>query len=190
MTSTTEPYTAAASQLRSATEKSTEVWKKGAKAVTGQTDLVSALPTIDLNQGVERYFELVQRTVDASREFATRWVELLTSLTGTVREQAEQVSHLVSEQADKVAELTTEQAAKAEQVANEQAEAVEDAEKEQAKLAKQAERAAAKQAKEQAREPYEGLTKTELADKLAERELPKTGTVDELIERLVSADSN
>ncbi|MEP6560667.1 MAG: SAP domain-containing protein [Nakamurella sp.] len=46
-----------------------------------------------------------------------------------------------------------------------------------------------KQAKEQAREPYEDLTKAELADQLAESGLPKTGNVDELIERLVSADS-
>jgi len=30
----------------------------------------------------------------------------------------------------------------------------------------------------------------ELADKLAERGLPKTGNVDELIDRLVSADSD
>ena len=45
------------------------------------------------------------------------------------------------------------------------------------------------QAREAAREPYEGLTKVELSDRLAERGLPKTGNVDELIERLVSADS-
>ena len=37
---------------------------------------------------------------------------------------------------------------------------------------------------------YEGLTKAELSDKLAERDLPKTGTVDELIDRLVAADTN
>lgn len=35
-----------------------------------------------------------------------------------------------------------------------------------------------------------GLTKAELADHLAERGLPKTGEVDELVERLVTADSN
>ena len=56
-------------------------------------------------------------------------------------------------------------------------------------MAKQAERAAAKEAHAKAREPYEELTKAELADQLAERGLPKSGTVEELIERLVSADS-
>ncbi len=39
-----------------------------------------------------------------------------------------------------------------------------------------------------ARERYEGLTKAELSDQLAQRDLPKTGTVDELLERLIEAD--
>jgi hypothetical protein len=42
---------------------------------------------------------------------------------------------------------------------------------------------------DKARERYEGLTKAELSDQLDKRHLPKTGTVDELVERLVEADS-
>ena len=38
-----------------------------------------------------------------------------------------------------------------------------------------------------AREAYEGLTEPELGDRLAERGLPKTGSVDDLIDRLVEA---
>jgi hypothetical protein len=53
-----------------------------------------------------------------------------------------------------------------------------------------AEREQAHRVRQQARERYQGLTKAELSDKLAERHLPKTGTVDELVERLVSADTN
>jgi hypothetical protein len=34
-----------------------------------------------------------------------------------------------------------------------------------------------------------GLTKAELSDQLDQRHLPKTGNVDELVERLVEADS-
>ena len=41
---------------------------------------------------------------------------------------------------------------------------------------------------EQARERYEGLTKAELSDLLEQRRLPKTGTADELVQRLVEAD--
>jgi hypothetical protein len=40
-----------------------------------------------------------------------------------------------------------------------------------------------------ARERYEDLTKAELNDLLDQRNLPKTGNVDELVERLVEADS-
>jgi hypothetical protein len=45
-----------------------------------------------------------------------------------------------------------------------------------------------RQAHEKARARYEGMTKAELSDLLAERNLPKTGNVDELVERLAEAD--
>ena len=47
----------------------------------------------------------------------------------------------------------------------------------------------ARHAHDKARERYEGLTKAELSDLLDQRHLPKTGNVDELVERLVEADS-
>ncbi|MGD0240249.1 MAG: SAP domain-containing protein [Streptosporangiaceae bacterium] len=50
------------------------------------------------------------------------------------------------------------------------------------------ERQRARQAHEKARARYEGLTKAELSDLLVQRNLPKTGNVDELVERLVEAD--
>ena len=53
----------------------------------------------------------------------------------------------------------------------------------------QAEREQARHAHDNARERYEGLTKAELSDRLDQRNLPKTGNVDELVERLVEADS-
>ena len=145
--------------------------------------------TVDLTQPVARYFEYVQKSVDFNRDLAIRWAEIVTSLSGTVREQADKVTGIVKDQTNAVADLTVKQAQKAEDVANEQAAAVEEAKKEEEKQARAAERAAARQAKKEAREPYEGLTKAELSDLLAERELPKSGTVEELIERLVSADS-
>jgi hypothetical protein len=42
---------------------------------------------------------------------------------------------------------------------------------------------------EKARERYEGKTKAELSDLLDRRNLPKTGNVDELVDRLVEADT-
>ena len=65
--------------------------------------MVPQLPTVDLTHGVERYFEFVQKTVDAQREIATLWVELLTSLSGTIREQTEKVSHVVGQELHRTA---------------------------------------------------------------------------------------
>ena len=126
-------------------------------------------------------------------------------LTGTVREQAEKVSSIVKDQTDAVADCRRQaekasivragrqaevsQASRPRRPTQEQADQAEQAEKEQARQARSAERAAAKEAQAKAREPYEGLTKAELSDQLAERGLPKSGNVEELIERLVSADS-
>jgi len=188
MTST-ESYTAVATKAREATEKSVESWKQGAKTFTDQANVVAKMPAVDLTQPVARYFDFVQKSVDLNRDLATRWAELVTSMTGTVREQAEKVSSIVKDQTDRAADVATESAHKAEELAQEQADLAEKAEKEQERLARQAERAAAREAKAKAREPYEELTKAELSDQLAERGLPKSGNVEELIERLVSADS-
>ena len=57
-----------------------------------------------------------------------------------------------------------------------------------AREARRIEREQSRRAYEKARARYEGLTKAELSDLLAERGLPKTGNVDDLIERLVVAD--
>ncbi len=172
MTST-ENLTALNGQARQATEKTAEVSKQGVKQYTERAgDLVAQLPKVDLTEGVAKYFEFVQQAVDLQRDLATKWAELLTSMSGSLREQAESFSHLVVEQADKAADLTTEQAGKLEKTDREQTDKVEQA------------------AKEQARSRYEGLTKVELADQLAERGLPKTGNVDDLVDRLVTADSN
>ena len=122
--------------------------------------MLPGLPQVDLVPMVERYFEFVQRTVDISRDVTLKWAQAAGSLSGTVREQAESVGK------------------KAEQAGQDVA-----------REARRVEREQAKRAHDKARERYEGLTKAELSDQLDKRELPKTGTVDELVERLVEADS-
>jgi hypothetical protein len=199
MTISTESYTATAEHARQATEKSVEAFKSASQSFTNQLDTFN-LPSVDLTQPVARYFEYVQKAVDLNRDLATQWAELVTNFSGSVREQAQQVGTIVKEQTDTVADLTTRQAEKAEQAAKAQAEKVEQAKREQAEEAEAAEKAKAREAKrvereearksqQQAREAYEGLTKAELSDELAERGLPKTGNIEELVERLVSADS-
>ena len=187
MTSTTERYSATASQAAGAVEKIADFWTKGAQTLSDR--MIPGLPQIDLVPAVERYFEFVQRTVEMSRDLTIKWVETAGTLSGVVREQAESVGGLVREQAESARDFVHEQAGKAEQAAREQAEKAEQAKQELAREARRAEREQAKQAHEKARQPYEGLTKAELSDLLGQRDLPKTGNVDELVERLVEADS-
>jgi prophage DNA circulation protein len=179
----TRQYRAAAGRTRSAAGKTAHFWTRGARAVT---DLVPGVPRVDLVPAVRRYFELVQRTVDINRHLAVRWAETVGMLSGVVREKAEPTGDLVREKAEAADNIMRARAEKAQQAALEQAEK---AEKELARQARQAEREQAGRAHKRARERYEGLPKAELSDQLAKRELPKTGNVDQLIERLVEADS-
>lgn len=209
MTSTTKRYSAAASQATGAVEKAADVWTQGAQTLSDH--ILPGLPQIDLVPVVERYFDFVQRTVDISRHLTVRWAETAGMLSGAaykqaesvggvVRQQAESARGFVHEQADKAEKAVREQAEKAEQAERElaraarraerqQAEKAEQASQELAREARRAEREQARKAHEKARERYQGLTKAELSDLLSQRDLPKTGNVDELVERLVDADT-
>jgi len=173
MTSTTQRYRAAASQSASTAEKIADFWTQGSQRLSDY--MLPGLPQVDLVPVVERYFEFVQRTVDISRDLTLKWAEAAGTLSGAVREQAESVGGLVRGQAESARDFMHEQAGQAE--------------KELAREARQAEREQARHARDKARERYEGLTKAELSDRLDQRNLPKTGNVDELVERLVEADS-
>jgi hypothetical protein len=183
MTSMTRQYSAAASHARNAVDKTTDFWTRGARTVT---DLLPVLPQVDLVPAVESYFNLVQRTVQINRRLAVRWAEAAGALSGVVREKAESAGDVVREKAEAAGNVAREQA---ERAAHEQAAKAEHAEKELARQARHADREQARQAHDRARQRYEGLTKAELSDLLAKQELPKTGNIDELIERLVEADS-
>jgi SAP domain len=186
MTSMTRQYSAAASHARNAVDKTTDFWTRGARTVT---DLLPGLPQVDLVPAVESYFNLVQRTVQINRRLAVRWAEAAGALSGVVREKAESAGDVVREKAEAAGNVAREQAEQAGRAAHEQAAKAEHAEKELARQARHAEREQARQAHDRARQRYGGLTKAELSDLLAKRELPKTGNIDELIERLVEADS-
>jgi SAP domain len=176
MTSTTQRYRPAASQSASTAEKIADFWTQGSQRLSDY--VLPGLPQVDLVPVVERYFEFVQRTVDISRNLTLRWAEAAGTLSGAAREQAESVGGLVREQAGSARDFV-----------HEHAEQVKQAEQELAREARKADREQARRAHEEARQRYEGLTKAELSDLLDKRNLPKTGNVDELVERLVEADS-
>lgn len=90
MTISSDSSTAAAGQAEQETEKSVQAWQKGAKAFSDQLEAVE-LPAVDLTAPGARYFEYVQKAVDLNRDLATKWAEAVTSLSGTVREQAQMV---------------------------------------------------------------------------------------------------
>jgi hypothetical protein len=237
----TRQYRAAAGRAHNAAEKTIGFWTRGARATA---DLVPGIPRVDLVPAIERYFDLVQRTVDINRRLTVRWAQAVGTLSGVVREKAQSTGDLVREKAEAADNVMRQQAEKAQRAVLEQAEKAEQAEKElarqarqaareqaevaeqakqaaareqaqraeqakqaaareqaqKAEQAKQAEKGLARQARQAEREQvrrahkrargrYEGLTKAELSDQLAKRELPKTGNVDALIGRLVEADS-
>jgi len=173
VTSLTRQYSTAAHQARAAAGKTADLWTQGARTLT---DRLPGLPQIDLVPAVERYFDLVQRTVDLNRNLAVKCAEAASALPGAVREQAESAGEAVADKASA-----------AEQAAHEHAER---ASRELAREARKIEREQARKAWAMARERYAGLTKAELSDLLAQRDLPRSGNVDQLIERLVEADNS
>ena len=186
MTSMTRQYSSATSRARSAVDKTADFWMQGARTLT---DRLPGLPQIDLIPAVERYFDFVQGTVDINRRLTIKLAEAAGTLSEMARDRAESVGNLVREKAESVGGIVRNKAESAERTARAQAEQAEQAEKEQAREARFAERRQARQAHARARERYQGFTKAELSDQLADRQLPKSGNLDELIERLVEADS-
>jgi hypothetical protein len=161
---------------------------------------IGNLPQVDVTEAVERQFAFIQQIVDLNHQYARQLAEAANTLTGATRSQLESVGSVVRDQvasisdvartgADTVEQAAREQADQVEQAERKQAEQAEQAEREQAREAAKAERAERKEARDKAAERYEGLTKVELSEQAAKRDLPKTGTVDELVARLVEADT-
>jgi hypothetical protein len=181
----TRQYSAAASQASGVAERAAGFWTQG---VENLADRFPALPQVDLVPAVERYFDFVQRAVEMNRDITVRWVQAVGTLSGAAREQVQSAGEVVRERAESVGDVVRERAESFDRAASEQAEKAEKAEQELAREARRIEREESRRAHEKARARYEGMTKAELSDLLAERGLPKTGNVDDLVERLVEAD--
>ena len=194
MTSMTRQYSAMASQATGAVEKAADSWAQGVRKLA---DRFPVMPQVGLVPAVERYFDFVQRAVDLNRGITVRWAQAADTLSGAVRERAESAGHVAVQRAESAAEVVRERAGSAADAVRERAGSFEQAAARQAEQAGQElvnearrlEREQARQAHQRARERYEGLTKAELSKQLAQRDLPKSGTVNELIERLVEADA-
>ncbi len=153
-----------------------ESWSGAAQSLTENLQKAftppsaTAFPTVDPNQAIDQIFDFWEKTLQAQRDFAKQLAGVSVAVSERVREQAENAGQSVRD----TAESTT-------RVVRDQAESTKRAAREQAAAQQQAEH-------EQAAERYQDMTKAELQDELASRDLPKTGNVDELRERLIADD--
>jgi hypothetical protein len=149
-------------QYTNTVRQTQEAW---AGIVESLTDNVQAftksapVTTIDPTTAIDQVFDFWSTTLEAQREILKQIAGASIAAGERVRSQAEQLGSVVREQGQSV-----------KQAVREQAQAAERAEREQV-ISK-----------------YEDLTKAELQDELAGRDLPKTGNVDELRERLIADD--
>jgi len=92
-----------------ATDKTVDTWKQGARALSERMELLVTMPSLDFVEPVQRYFDYLQRAIDFNREVLTRWAELASQLSGTLRDEALQAGHAAEERlevaADKAGEL-------------------------------------------------------------------------------------
>lgn len=190
MTSATDS-TATARSGEQALTTVLDSWKDGLSTLTDQFRTVpsfGALPQVDGTQVVERQFAFIQQVVDLNHQYALNLAQAFNDLNGVTSQHFERVGSALRDQVQAVSAAVQSNVDDVEQAARSQADRVEQEQAQAAKDAAKAERQARKDAHDQARARYEGLNKAELTDELGKRDLPKTGTVDELVERLVADD--
>lgn len=194
-------YSIAASRAGDAVEKTIGLWTRGVRQVTDRARARPKLPQVDLVPPVERYFDFVQRTVDTSRGRTVQWAKSANTLSDTVRQRAESAGDIVRDRAESVGVLVRgkagaveqaarEESARAAKVARQQAEETQRADQERAREARRVESERSRQVHQRARQRYQGMTKSELSELLEKRDLPKTGSHTELVDRLVEADAS
>jgi hypothetical protein len=126
------------------------------------------------NEVFEQNRRIAKRLVEVN-------VEYVRDLAGAVRRHVTGLAGVLVDEVTTTAKLANEQAERVEDRAIQEAEEIVRVERAEVRRAKRA----ARQASEQ---KYAEMTKIELSEELGNRDLPKTGNVDELRERLVEAD--
>ena len=202
----TNDYAANTRRAESVLTEALDSWKSGLKTLTAPLQAVPAtpqLPQFDFAEALERQVQSMQQVIDVNVRYARQLAEAANTVATAVRQHIEGLNTAVLAQVNSVSEATQstvetleesvrETADQAEQAQREQAEQAAQAEREQAEQAAQAEREERQQAakverekRQQVREHYRSLNKNELSEEAAKRNLPKSGTIDELVERVV-----
>ena len=148
-----------ASTVRQSQDAFAGVVEQVTNNVQAFTKTAAPVQNIDPNAAIDQIFDFWAKTLEAQRDALKQLAGASISAGERVRQQAEQVGSALRGQS----------------------ESVKDAVREQAESAERAER-------DEVVARYEDLTKAELQDELASRDLPKSGNVEELRERLIADD--
>lgn len=129
------------------------------KNVQSFTGSANQVGNVDPNAAIDQIFDFWAKTLETQREALKQLASASISAGEALRSQVEQAGSAAREQGEKVQQVV----------------------REQSESAKRAER-------DEVAAKYEELNKGELQDELARRDLPKTGNVEELRERLIADD--
>jgi hypothetical protein len=142
-----------------------ESWTKSVREAFTQTP-ASPFGVVDPSVAIDQFFDFAQKTLDAQRQVAKSIASASLSVGQALRQQGESAAEAVRQQGESAAEAVRQQA---------------DASRRQAESTREA-------AREQAAAKYGDLTKADLQEELEQRDLPKSGNVEELRQRLVDDD--
>jgi ABC-type transporter Mla subunit MlaD len=199
----THDYAEATRRAESVFSGALDTWRTGVNAFNAPMQAMPstyAFPQFDAAEAVELQFKFINRVVNVNHEYAVQLAEAANTVAGAFRQHLEGLNTAVLEQFQGVSEATQtviaeledsvrETADEVERVQREAQEGADQAAREARQEAEKAEREQRRQARSAAREHFRSLTKNELSAEAAKRNLTKTGTVDELVDRLVEADT-
>jgi hypothetical protein len=148
-----------------------ETWVDLVKSYTNDAQRTFEQPSplltiVDPDKSIDQVFDFWEKSLEAQRTVTKQLVGATISAGEKVREQVESVSAVIRQNADSIGQALREQADSVTATLQSAAAAV----------------------REQAAKTYHDLNKAELQEELGARDLPKTGTVEELRARLVADD--
>ena len=180
----TDNYAANTRRAESVLTNALDGWRNGLNSWTAPFQTLPAtpqFPQFDVAEALEQQVKVLQQFIDVNVEYARQLAEASNTVSGAVRQHIDGLNTVAFNQIRTVSETLQGTVETFEESVRETAEQAEQAQREEAERAERAER----EKRRQVREHYRTLTKNELSEEAAKRNLSKTGTVDELVDRLV-----
>jgi hypothetical protein len=188
----TQDFAASTRRAESVLTEVLDSWKNGLNAFTTPLQAfpsTDSFPRFDAAEAVELQFKFIKRITDVNYEYARQLADATNTVTGAVREHIDGLNSAMIEQFQSVSGVAQSAVDTFEDSVRQTADEVQRVQREAQQQVEKAERDQRRQARNAAREQYTSLTKNQLAEEAAKRNLPKTGTVDELVDRLVKDDT-